>query len=843
MWTALGKFALRFPAARLGRSALVIVAVALGTALLTALLVLSESLSRNLDAQLDRRYGAHDMIAGYSEPDRYLTPAELQSIRSSPGVKEVAVSLDLTRGPVEPGALTVKGIAISKLYTDPLPLTAGHWPGPGEVVVSDTAAKEKNVKIGESLALAAGDQTLNLLVTGLYAQPPDSPVNTAYVEAEWLRQTMSLPGFNATRIDLDQAADPVTVMETLKNKVSGLDVQIRLRLQARRDELNMLRPLAQGLGMIALLASGFLVAGAFSFSLFERTAELGVLRSLGAARWQLAGLVLAEAALLGGSGSALGLLAGMGIARAATDVVGQWLAVEMAGIHVPWPNLPIVWIGGVVVTVLFAMRAAVTAARVPPVAAWRPPDTNVAAARVRRWGVAGLVLASVGLVALVVPWLLPKAGGWADAQALLGSGGSLLTVIGLVLAMPALLGLLIPLVAAPMRFIARVEVLLASRFLLLHRGRSAMSAGAFSLGLVLLIGMSTFVQTFTVKAEADVRKEYPTDAVLQIPAVYNHVVAPGIVAKARQTPGVTDVTALGPSGVALMPDHDWSHADPALLAWWKEIGAAPYQIPFGIADVAGLARINLLKVERGEITTDGAVITEPFAKQYGIELGETLTLDVPAQENLGQSEIQATVTAVVSVPQSFPKLLVSVRDPESLPGVQAVYINGSPDAMEQVRRFLEQAPQYDSLKYSDTTMARQKLQFEANQRLAIVYAVIVVMGLISGLSLISSLLAGLQERRQELATFQVIGGAQGQVVRMVLCEAMILGLCGSIVGEIGGLLLGRALLLGLEFPSVAVPWTLLAVGLFSGAALPAVVGLLPAYYARRYSARELLKPA
>ena len=50
---------------------------------------------------------------------------------------------------------------------------------------------------------------------------------------------------------------------------------------------------------MALFVGGFLIFNSFNMTVFQRTREIGMLRTLGAGRWTITGSVLREAALLG----------------------------------------------------------------------------------------------------------------------------------------------------------------------------------------------------------------------------------------------------------------------------------------------------------------------------------------------------------------------------------------------------------------------------------------------------------------------------------------------------------------------------------------------------------------
>ena len=80
-------------------------------------------------------------------------------------------------------------------------------------------------------------------------------------------------------------------------------------------------------GLVILVAAGFLVFNAFAMAVTQRRRQIGLLRSLGMTRRQVLQLVFVEALVTGGAGTLLGLVAGpllgrgtMGLLRISREV-------------------------------------------------------------------------------------------------------------------------------------------------------------------------------------------------------------------------------------------------------------------------------------------------------------------------------------------------------------------------------------------------------------------------------------------------------------------------------------------------------------------------------------------
>ena len=151
---------------------------------------------------------------------------------------------------------------------------------------------------------------------------------------------------------------------------------------------------------ISLVVGAFLIVNTFSILVAQRSRELALLRAIGASRRQVARSVLAEAAVVGLIGSAVGI--GVGFVLA----VGIKLLFSRVGLDLSANELVlrprtvvVALVVGLLVTLASAYLPARRAGRVPPVAAMR--DDVALAEGGLRWRLAvGAVLLVTGIVAM-----------------------------------------------------------------------------------------------------------------------------------------------------------------------------------------------------------------------------------------------------------------------------------------------------------------------------------------------------------------------------------------------------------------------------------------------------------
>jgi putative ABC transport system permease protein len=129
------------------------------------------------------------------------------------------------------------------------------------------------------------------------------------------------------------------------------------------DVLGALTYAVGGIAAISLAVAGILIMNVMLVAISERTAEIGLLKALGASRGQILRLILAEALLLSALGGLCGLILGE---------LGCW------GIRQAFPVLPAyapAWVVGSVFALalftglLFSLLPARRAARLDPVLA------------------------------------------------------------------------------------------------------------------------------------------------------------------------------------------------------------------------------------------------------------------------------------------------------------------------------------------------------------------------------------------------------------------------------------------------------------------------------------------
>jgi putative ABC transport system permease protein len=808
------------------RTSLTTIGVALGVTVLYAGLATNAGIGAAVDRAVATLVGRADLrVAAFGEIG--LSDATLATIASTPGVEVAAPSFErrtylgaglLGPGPL-PAPITLVGIdpglepRIHDLaVSSGAPLAAGAEP---EALVSATLAREDGLAVGSRVGLQGIDAPIYLRVVGVLSG--DGPWAGATGRAVVTRLPVAQSLFGAdglTRVDLEltEGVDPEAITEALQRTlvaepyVISSPSDLAAAMEASTGDFAATTAL---IAAIALFAGAFLIFNTLSMTVVERVRELGLLRAAGATRNQITSYILVQASVIGVVGAALGIVAGGALAGGIAAWMGTVGSVAIGSPVVrPTDALTALAIG-LGVTLAAAIEPARRAGRVAPVEALRARLDLPAARRARlRWLVA--VFATVGILGLLI-W--PRAAGEA---ALLRS----LVVYGVLLAVALLVPLVLPGLArvagTPFIVVSRLEERLARASVLRDRGRAALTVGALTVGLAMVVALGGVGQHARAAAGAWIADVVPGDLI--VTSIFPRRLDEGLDETLGSLAGVRSVSPIATFDLAV----DGRRVD---------------GVAMNGAQLADDGRLQLVDGDRvaalAALDAGGSVIVPSgVAARDGIGLGSRLT--VAAVDGSAMSLRVAGIASRTLPGPSGESLLVGWADADRL-GIEGA------DAFAV--RFVDEASAVDRAALADAarTLALDPVPLD-RIRGAIGEALDRVFGLFDALSLVAVVVASLGivntltmnvlERVREIGVLRAAGMTRRQVWRSVVVEAGITGLVGAICGVASGLAVGSLMIAlsgGRWDPAGAVPW--LAVG--AAFVLGVVLAMLAAAYPAR----------
>lgn len=352
------------------RSLLTMLGIAASVGVLFSVLSFNRGFSEGLAVELERT-GLHFMIVpsgcahevaalvlhGAVIP-KFLDTGVMAHVRSTPGIELatpilVAQLPDQNRGRID----LIYGVDMSVLSSiKPGWQITGQIPGQAnEVLLGYEVAQHEGLRPGDQLTSAAGVGSLVVAgIVGLTSSQDDAFV---YVPIATAQQLLDHPEA-ATAIGV-KVTDPARIPEitdALTAAVPG--IQIVTMGEVMNSVSNLAasaRALSLAIVLIAILISAVGVMNAILMAVFERTQEIGMLRAVGASRWNIFRIILEETSLLAAGGGMLGI----GIAVLGSRLIEAFVRSVMP--FVPSGDLirfdPILAVGSVVFILVIGLGA------------------------------------------------------------------------------------------------------------------------------------------------------------------------------------------------------------------------------------------------------------------------------------------------------------------------------------------------------------------------------------------------------------------------------------------------------------------------------------------------------
>jgi len=807
-------------AARPIRAVLTALAIVLGVAMVSGSFVVTDTITKAFDTIFTSTYRNTDAVVSAKKIVDYsnsgngtVSPALLARIRALPDVKGAAGSIiDLNNDTTNTKLIDRDGKAIdsngnptfgfgvdpSQPQFNPMHLVAGSWAsGRHEVVIDSNTAKKHDFEVGDFIDAAAKGPKERFQISGIAKYGDVDTLGGATIAVFTIptaQQLLKLSGFTAISVAAKSGVSTPKLVRELQGIAPG-NVQVKTAdEQAKADKkdvatfLSFIRGFLLGFGGIALFVGAFVIFNTLSITVAQRTRELATLRTLGASRRQVLRLVLLESLALGLLASAIGIGAGIGLARGLTalfDAMG--LTLPQSSPVYATRTFVISLLLGVLVTVFAGLWPAVRATRVPPIAAVR--EGAVLERRKRLGPIAGVVLFAVAMTLIAYATLGGHLGSGKGLLAL--AGGTLIGLLGVAGFAPALVTSLAKVVGFPARTFGGPAGQLASSNAVRNPARTASTAAALMIGLALVSFVAVLGKGLHGSVNRALHEQVSADWVVSSKNGWSAFTA-AAGAAAEKTPGITHSTSIrSDRGRIADANATVNGVDPKTVAGlynftWKEGSDA-----------------TLAKLEG-----NGALVKKSFANKHDLHVGDAVTLRTPSGK-----PIHLNVVGVFQPPRLYELLGGVVISKETFdrnfarPGNQLTLIDGNV-SREALQRSLASFPD-TKIETEDEFVTSQSSWISTMTNL--LYVLLALSVIVSLFGMVNTLVLSVFERTRELGMLRAVGLTRRQARRMVRHESVITALIGAALGLPLGILLAASVThavgkygLSFSFPYVSI---------------------------------------
>src|SRR5271169_5974602 len=828
------------------RMGLTILAVAIGVAAVLAIELAGNAAAGSFHSSMETLAGDYTLeivaVGGVSDSVVAMLATQPFPLRFSPRIEDFANVVDSKE------TLPLLGIDMiaegsrymtadqrqsdGSLTAEPAEVALKHLGEPTSVWVGSSLKK----KPGEQVRLLINDHIQLCTVRGVY---PDSNGNESAIVMDLAGAERALN--RKGRVDRILIKIPENAhAENWQRRFASLlpaGVEIRRLGTGTVENRKMLAAFRWNLRLlsyIALVVGAFLIYNAISISVVRRRAEIGVVRALGASRGNVFVAFLGEAAGIGLAGAVLGLPLGRLLASGAVRLMALtvdllYVSSRPGPIALTSTDILMAVVVGAGVAVVSALAPAREAMQVSPVDAM---------ARGRREYVVrihkgrDMLLAAVLAIAATALSQLPAVAG----KPLFGYLATILLIGASAYAMPALISFVSAASSGLLRGLFGIEALLASRSLVGSLGRTSVTVGALATAVAMMTSVGIMVGSFRQTVVSWMDHQLPADLYLRPagePAADRHpAMSLELTEKIAKLPGVAAVDRLRAYEISY-------EGMPVTLASMDVQVLGPYdKSNFFSKRPAEEVLLGL----RGQ---NNILVSEPFTYKHHVTAGDSIELA------LGESRTRFRIVDVYYDYSSERGTILMDRDtllkylPDPTPSNLAIFVQAGAKPEEVRREILGAAAGHRILVFSDRDLRREAVRI-FDRTFAITYALEAVAVLVAVMGIAGALLALVIDRRRELGLLRFLGARSGQLRKLILVEAGLLGLLANVAGHVLGYFLSLILVFVINKQSFG--WTIrfhwpvavLCIALTVVYAATVLAGLYPAEVAVRLNPLEVV---
>ncbi len=809
----------------------------------------------------------------------------------APGAEGPPKSADhLAAGAIPSDKINVNLIGVRRpddTRIDTLDLTDGHWfdTATGNVAVADQVAAEKlGINTGDSVKLP-GLHPISVKVIGIVHKPEffSDRWATIYLPMETLQhlaQEDHPPLVSRISIYLRDSTNFDAFKHRWTDQLAKIDPNLHIRM--RRENAGELDKNLRGVqilsylgGTIAMLTAMFIIFSALSMGVTERQRTLGMLRAVGAVKAQIFQLVMLEGLLLAAVGIAIGVPAGM--------LWIELLRLKFAELFSAGVDFNILGMffaaGGSLLTALFAsLLPAWWASRISPLEAMNAHSAPTSSRPPLGWALLGLVLASLDPLILFCPIENPlQSMGFQDprntAQAFrfgahfaLGLPGIML---GFFLLAPMFVWVVERVVAPFLAISFALPIQLLRQQLSTGIWRAAGTAAALMVGLATLIALQ--IQGHTLIGGWKIPDQFP-DIFIWSPDIISWKDQKALAKVPGIEPGeimpVVVTTPAGDSKTSLLFATALSGQDVGVMFFGvdPEQALKMMQLDFRDNDGHPVPRDQQAAAEAHAAEEmkkpRHIIVTDEFRQSRHLKIGDTFPLRTTVN---GWQDY--TICAIVWSPgadviismfdlghlldqRTAGSVFGSIDDAKKDFGVTgarlfAANLVGGIDKNDLLTN-VQKALDNKGLIAGDVRHIKYGIERAFYRLLNLISTVAIAAMVVASLGVANTIMASVRSRRWQFGVLRSIGLGRGDLLRLILAEATMLGLVGVALGIAAGLEIsidaGRITddLLGYS-PDMQIPWAIVAGGCLTLLAIALAASLWPAISVARTQPLDLLQ--
>jgi putative ABC transport system permease protein len=676
-----------------------------------------------------------------------------------------------------------------------------------------------NGKLGVLQIVAAPDYPLPKLIKAIESQ---------------LETAANQPA--ASPLQTESDSDPNSLSEaeprnTNANSATRAPDRLEIRQPTARSQLTeeITKAPESGLRLaiaFSLIIAAFIIYNTFQMNVGERRRQLGILRAMGALRRQLLWMIVREGLWLGVIGGVLGSVVGYFGASILNESTSKLLQINIPqSPFTPWPFVG-AFVAGIMVATLGAFFPALRASRLSPAEAMRVVAAGELGSSRKGWLIFGSATITIGVVIQIL-----SVSGIIDYGHAIS--GALVMLVGIVFLLPGIIEELTSVVAKLIAPFIGVEALLARKQILRHRGRSSLTIGTVFIAISTVLGLASTI----------------LDNVGNVEQWYQRAIVGDFFIRAAMPDMNTGATADMPldlpeqiarmPGVSLVDTLDFVNSkvgDRTVMVVIRKFNS-PKQDFFDLTEGASNEVLDGIK-------NGGTVLGSVLSQRMGIHVGDTIPLetvsgikDIPV---IGVTNEYIAGGLTMYLEENVAKELLNAQ------GLDAIVVRADPSQHAELEKKLKAICVENSLMFQSYADLVSIIKGTRDGVTGGLWAVLGLCFVIAAFGLVNTLAMNILEQTREIGMLRVVAMTRNQVRKMIVSQALIIGLIGLLPGALMAIWIAYLInlpsyqVIGRSIEFRIYPWLLIG-GLIFELVIIIVASMIPAERAARINVSSALQ--
>ena len=827
------------------QSTFFIIGVALGVAIILAIDLANESVKKAFIYSTESVAGkiTHQIVGGTNGLDQeiYLRIRRDLGYRlSTPIIEEYVIAKDLDKQPMK---LVGVDLLSASAFNNPSGVDlmrevdlSTFMIRPNMVIISKDLADRYNLGINDTFYIDFSGRSQKLVVIHLLATTnetgsafDDLLITDIATAQEILSKTGRIDRIDLIISDLNSKS---YVIEQIKNILP-----IDARLEHQSEKIGSMREMVSAfqlnltaLSLLALVVGMFLIYNTVTFSVVQRRPTIATLRAIGTTRNEVFIMILVEAIILGGLGTAsglgLGILLGQGTVEMMSRTINDvFFVTNVRTIEITWYVLIKSSLIGLLASMFAALIPSYEATHVSPANALRRSNIEEKTRMALTWvSIIGTLILVLGGILMIPSWNLA-----------ITFSGVFMVLVGFSLLTPLTTLIIMRLAQQVLKRGFGLVGSMAVRDITRSLSRTSVAITSLMVAVSVIIGVGLMTSSFRLTVAKWLEDLLQADVFISTPRVASSMTSlidPKLIDQVQKVPGIKQI--LTNRGITVDADN---------------IGIV--QLQAVSADVAGNKRryksaLGNVNDTWRMVESGGIVINEPLSVRFDIKVGDQIKLFTDKGRH--SFEIVAVaydfdVRPSVTMFDGTYRLFWDDRNISSI----ALITDPKMQINEIINRLRHQLAGKDQVIIQSNRALRQNAMLVFDRTFTLTIALQVLSMIVAFIGILSTLMSLQLERRKEIGLLRALGVTGRQLWKLILLETGLMGASAGLIAIPVGSVLAVILIYIINLRSFG--WTLQmhlqateflkAFAVAVGSAL--VAGMYPAWQLSRIPAIDALR--